>query len=449
MDLNSLPLFQTTPQGETSSSSSRAQASKPRARRAKKPLARATTTTTQASPSVQARVQAPGPARELTVTELTRAIKSNLEQGFQSVWVKGEISNFRPSAAGHLYFSLKDSHSSVSVAVFGWGRGARKKFDLKDGLEVILHGKVSVYGPRGTYQLIADEVEPLGAGALQLAFEQLKERLQKEGLFENKKPLPSFPKRIAIVTSPSGAAIRDILNVLGRRAPGMEVLILPAIVQGDAAPAQMIRAIELANQYELGEVLVLARGGGSIEDLWCFNDEGLARAMAASKLPIVSGVGHEIDFTICDFVADYRAPTPSAAAEVLSQSWMEVNQALVDLKSRLWQGVRRELSNQRSVLEHISARLKDPRDRLREQSQRVDEINERLERGVRNRLERASTSLERCATQLDALSPLKVLDRGYSIVREGERVLKSVGEVSKGKRLEVTFKDGSIEVEAV
>ena len=259
----------------------------------------------------------------LTVSELTARIRGVVEPQFLSVWVKGEVSNYRPAASGHAYFSLKDEGAMLSAACFSWAsrnRQSRTPFELKDGLEVLCRGKISIYPPRGSYQLTVEQIEPVGAGALQLAFEQLKARLLAEGLFDprRKRPIPGYPRHISVVTSPSGAAIRDMLTVLRRRAPQIRVTVIPALVQGDQAAAQILRGLEIANRHQLGEVVVLARGGGSIEDMWCFNDERLARGIAASRIPVISAVGHEIDFSISDFVADLRAPTPSAAAEIVS-----------------------------------------------------------------------------------------------------------------------------------
>ncbi|MCM2324278.1 MAG: exodeoxyribonuclease VII large subunit [Oligoflexia bacterium] len=395
----------------------------------------------------------PSPPVAWTVTELTSRIRGVLEPAFPQIWVQGEISNLRPAASGHVYFSLKDDGACISAAVFGWGR-TRHSFELKDGLQVLCRGRVSVYPPRGTYQLTVEQVEPLGAGALQLAFEQLKAKLAVEGLFEprRKRALPAFPSRIAVVTSPSGAAIQDMLNILRRRAPQVHVTIVPAVVQGAEAPAQLIRGLQAANRLQLGDVVVLARGGGSIEDLWAFNDEGLARAIAASRLPVVSAVGHEIDFTIADFVADLRAPTPSAAAEILTGSWVQTAQALREAETRLRGAIVRDLSNRKRLLEHVAARVVSPRDRLREQAQRCDELAARLDRAIRARLERGRGRLEQLGGKLDALSPLKVLERGYSIVRDplaGNKVIRSAAELTPGKRLEVKFHDGQATVEAV
>ena len=388
-----------------------------------------------------------------TVTDLTTKIRGVLEPAFTQVWVQGEISNYRPAASGHIYFSLKDSGASISAAVFGWGSQKKKAaFDIKDGLQVLCRGKLSIYPPRGSYQLIVDHVEPMGAGALQLAFEQLKGRLAAEGLFDSKrkKTLPRFPKKIVVVTSPSGAAIRDMLYIMARRAPQVEILIIPAVVQGDSAPREIIRGLELANKHDLGEIVVLARGGGSIEDLWCFNDENLARAIAASRLPVVSAVGHEIDFTISDFVSDLRAPTPSAAAELITGHWMDTIRRVREASERLFSGMRRDLGNRKNILTHLGARLVNPRDRLREQAQRCDDLAMRLERAVRMRVERRRAGLDQWMGKLDALSPLKVLERGYTIIREqGGPVIKSRSQVQSGQKLKITFHDGDRDVQAL
>lgn len=393
--------------------------------------------------------------KPLTVTELTLRIRGVLEPALTQVWVQGEVSNYRPAPSGHAYFSLKDQGSSISVAYFGWG-ARQKTFELKDGLQVLCRGKISVYPPRGTYQLVLDRIEPLGAGALQVAFEQLKLKLAAEGLFDHarKKTIPKFPCRLAIITSPSGAAIHDILNVLKRRAPHIQVLVIPALVQGDGAHAQIIRGLEVANQYRLGDVVLVTRGGGSIEDLWCFNHESLARAIAASELPVVSAVGHEIDFTIADFVADLRAPTPSAAAEILSSAWAEAMSRSRDLAGRLRSSMLRDLANRKAVFSHLAARVVSPKDRLREQIQRTDEWMLRLERAMRTCIERRRHVLQRYMSQLDALSPLRVLERGYTIVRckgngQNELVIKSAQQLQPGGEYQITFHDGQRAVQAL
>lgn len=389
--------------------------------------------------------------RALTVTEITASIKTAVETGFTSVWVQGEISNFRNvNSSGHAYFSLKDDGAVLPAAVFGWAARGRRNpklaFELKDGLQVLCQGRLSVYAPSGRYQLVIEHIEPLGAGALQLAFEQLKAKLVAEGLFapQRKRPLPGFPKTIAVVTSPTGAAIRDMLSILARRARHIKVVIIPALVQGDEAPGQLVRGIQAANRLEGVDLLVVARGGGSIEDLWSFNDERLARAIAASRLPVVSAVGHEIDFTISDFVADLRAPTPSAAAEIISGKWVDSLGTVRDASSRLRQAVLREISARKSILAHVLARLVSPRDRLREQAQKCDDFLLRLERAMGVKLEAGRSAFGRLAAKLDALSPLKVLERGYAIIR-GARdgsVVRAASDASPGLEVRIRFHDG-------
>jgi exodeoxyribonuclease VII large subunit len=393
----------------------------------------------------------------LSVSQITSLIKGSLETQFPQIWIQGEISNFKPAASGHVYFSLKDQGAMISAAIFGWGRRSKAQaMPLKDGLQVVCKGSVSVYAPRGSYQFLVEEIQPLGAGALQLAFEELKAKLMSEGLFEpsKKKLLPKFPKKIAIITSPSGAAIRDILNVLERRAPHIEVLILPVLVQGEMAASQMIKALDLANSKDLADLILITRGGGSIEDLWCFNDEGLARAIARSMIPTISAVGHEVDFTISDFVSDYRAPTPSAAAEILSTSWVEVQNQLNEIHQRLFMVTRRIVSEAKRNLRLWSDRIVSPADRLREQAQRCDEYAERLIRAVNNYFQRKQSVFEQCVASLNALSPLRVLERGYAIVldqtkKDKTKVIKSANELLPNQKLQIRFRDGDRQVEVV
>lgn len=342
----------------------------------------------------------------------------------------------------------------ISAAIFGWG--ARKRsFEVKDGMQVLCHGKLSVYPPRGSYQLVIDRLEPLGAGALQIAFEQLKAKLAAEGLFETarKRQLPLFPRKIAIITSPTGAAIRDMIQVMSRRAPQVQIRVIPALVQGDAASAQIIRGLELANRLDLGDLVVLARGGGSIEDLWSFNDENLARAIAGSRLPVISAVGHEIDFTISDFVADVRAPTPSAAAEILSHHWVECRQRVQDSRLRLRNAMTQDLLHRKRDLSHWMARLVSPKDRLRESAQKCDDLLARLDRAMKIQLQKKQSLLAHATGKLDALSPLRVLERGYSMVHEGAdgegSLLRSTAQVVPGMKMQIRFYDGKKTVQAV
>ena len=398
----------------------------------------------QSGTNVKAQSQA------MTVSEITAQIKSNLESEFLSVWVQGEVSNFKGASSGHAYFSLKDDGATISVAAFGWGK-KKKTFELKDGLEVICKGNVSVYAPRGNYQLLVDTIEPLGAGALQLAFEQLKEKLQKEGLFDRarKREIPKYPAKIVVITSPQAAALKDVLTVLRRRAPFIEVILVPTLVQGEEAATKIIQALKIANHFKLGEVILLTRGGGSIEDLWSFNHADLAYAIAASEIPVISAVGHEVDFTISDFVADLRAPTPSAGAEILSQHWVELRERSSQLQQRLQQSLKRDLLLKRRTLETLAAKLKSPRDQLREKIQRADELSLNLERAMKLILERKQTHLERLASKLNALSPLQVLSRGYALVQSREgKVVRSAAQVNQGDSLSLRFSDGEVKVKS-
>lgn len=387
----------------------------------------------------------------MTVSALTSQIKRNLENEFTEIWVQGEISNLKEASSGHVYFSLKDEGATISAAAFGWNRKKKPGFVLKDGLQVLCHGNVSVYAPRGNYQLLVDAIEPMGAGALQLAFEQLKEKLSKEGLFsvERKREIPKYPSKIVVITSPQAAALRDVLTVLKRRAPFVEVVIVPALVQGDEAPGKIIQALKVANHYQLGEVILLTRGGGSMEDLWAFNNEELARTVAQSAIPVISAVGHEIDFTIADFVSDLRAPTPSAGAEIITQFWVELRERSQQLQMRLGQSMRREILLKRRTLEALAAKLKNPKDQLREKSQKVDELSLRLERLMAHLLEKKKMSLERVTSQLNALSPLAVLSRGYALVQDdGQKLIRSSKQVKSKQMLHLRFADGEVKVKA-
>ncbi|MEW6055751.1 MAG: exodeoxyribonuclease VII large subunit [Bdellovibrionota bacterium] len=407
------------------------------------------------------------PARVcLSVSQITAKVKGLLEGEVGEVWVRGEISGFKPSAAGHLYFSLKDSGAVLSCAMFR--AGGRTKFEIRDGLEVMAHGKVSVYAPRGSYQLIVDHIEPMGHGALQLAFEQLKAKLQKEGLFEQarKKTIPAYPSRVAIITSPTGAALQDMLNVLGRRNAGISILVAPSIVQGDAAPPQIVRALQVVNQFNLADVIVVARGGGSIEDLWCFNDENVVRAVAASSIPVISAVGHEVDFTLCDFAADLRAPTPSAAAELVSKNRLELIEALNSSARRLSLAVSGKVGRVKSALLTLENRLISPSERLMRTRKLMGELELRMMHAVEGRLPlyrqmtdelhnkmvHASERLlldrkrrfEILSGQLEALSPLKVLGRGYTLVQDAQSgsLVKSAKEAASGREVALVFQDG-------
>lgn len=392
------------------------------------------------------------PTRPWSVSELTQKIRSVLEGGFSKIWLKGEISNFRPASSGHVYFSLKDSQSCIAAAIFGWSK--RKAFELKDGLEVLVGGKISVFGPRGSYQIIIDSIEPLGAGALQLAFEQLKNKLANEGLFEQgrKRRLPLFPHTIVVVTSPTGAVIQDMVNILKRRAPHIKVIVIPSLVQGTGAPEQLIQGINLANEFNIGDVIVIARGGGTLEDLWAFNHENLARAIVASKIPVISAVGHETDFTISDFVADLRAPTPSAAAEIISNHWVVAMRWVQDAHERVQIQAMKVISQKKLLFHHVAARLVSPKDRLREQAQKCDEYSVRIERAIFHRMEARRNSLVHLAGKLEALSPLQVLKRGFSIIQKPDgkdsgdkpEIIRSVHQVSIHQSVVILLSDGEV-----
>lgn len=421
-----------------------------------------------------------------SVSELNKSIRGMLEGQFPLLWLKGEISNFKPHSSGHWYFSLKDSKAQISAVMFrGFNQGVR--FKPTEGMEVLVRGKITVYEPRGGYQIFCELMDPVGAGAMQMAFEQLKAKLQSEGLFDQarKRALPKLPQHVAVVTSPTGAAIRDILNVLGRRFKSLKVTLVPAVVQGAQAPKSIIAAIELANRLNDVDVMIVGRGGGSVEDMWCFNDEQVARAIAASRIPTISAVGHEIDFTIADFVADLRAPTPSAAAEIVVKSTAELSES-VDLRKkqlwRLWQHKMQMLARQVVFLQQ---RLVDPKRRLQDLAQRCDELQARLNLAIENSLKHQRAQVQMCqqklgsplqrislqrqklsqfdlllrgqvqiqmersrarynqlALLLDSLSPLKVLDRGYAIATQGQQVVTDASTLKVGDELNVQVAKG-------
>ena len=428
-----------------------------------------------------------------TVSELTLGLKAALEEAFPAVWVEGEISNLRTPGSGHSYFTLKDEGAQLSAVLFR-GRGRRVRFDLEDGMQVLAFGGLDVYAARGQYQLVVEMMEPQGLGALQLAFEQLKRKLEAEGLFDEgrKRPLPAFPRVIGVVTSPTGAAIRDILNIIGRRFGDLRILIAPVRVQGDEAPGEIIQALlNLQTVAEL-DVVIVGRGGGSIEDLWAFNDEGVARAIVACCVPVISAVGHETDFTIADFVADLRAPTPSGAAELVVREKLAVVEALVDLYARLKQAVTAEIAAYRERVEYLGRRrvLTDPARALRDLHRRLDELQGRLRLGLRSsqrqvthRLALATGALRsrnplariaggaallaqlrgrliasaahsvkvsrsrfaETVGRLESLSPLGVLARGYSLTRlPSGAVVRSAGQVAVGDPLEILLHQGAL-----
>lgn len=390
--------------------------------------------------------------KPLSVTQLTSSIKGLLESGIGPVSVRGEVSNFKPAASGHLYFSLKDAEATISAALFKFAASRIRGVTLKDGLELICHGKLSVYPPRGTYQLIVESVEAVGAGSLQAAFEALKKKLHAEGLFDpaKKKKLPHLPERIVVITSPTGAAIRDVLSVLRRRFAGIKVLIIPALVQGEGAVPELIQALKTANEFELGDVILLTRGGGSLEDLWCFNSEELAREIAKSKIPVVSAVGHEIDFTIADFVADLRAPTPSAAAELLVREQAALLETITELRRSMFRAATQNIKQLKLRLEAHKSRLKNPKDRINELRIRFDEWSDRLELAIRRNLTRRGDLLKRIDATLAALSPVAVLERGYSLAyADNGKIIRSVANVKKDDLVKIRVHDGEFKTKTL
>jgi exodeoxyribonuclease VII large subunit len=426
----------------------------------------------------------------LTITELTRQVQDILEDTFDQLWVEGEISNLRRPASGHLYFTLKDQESQIRAVLF---RPAARllKFDFEDGMHIVCRARMNVYKPRGEYQLILDYAEPRGVGALQIAFEQLKAKLLAEGLFDpvHKKTIPYLPSRIGVITSPSGAVIRDILNITRRRFPSMNILIAPVRVQGAEAPAEIVEALHHLNEMPGIDVIIVARGGGSLEDLMAFNDEGVARAIFASRVPVVSAVGHEIDFTIADFVADMRAPTPSAAAELVVPRRSDLTQQIRALDARLVSAGERFLKSRKDRLEALSERVRDPRRRLvdlrlglderfnsltaslvrRVRTERdrlrhfqthlqylspgvklanltfvLDNMRKNMITGIFRQVEALRVRLAGRTALLDSLSPLSVLARGYAIARiipEG-RVIRDASKLTTGDPVGINVAKG-------
>ena len=386
----------------------------------------------------------------LSVSQLNRYIKMNFDadENLANIFISGEISNFTNHyRTGHLYFTLKDDSSAVRAVMFN-SSAKRLKFMPEDGMKVIARGRVSVYEASGQYQLYVDDMQPDGVGALNLAYEQLKEKLQKEGLFSelHKKPLPPYPEKVGVITSPTGAAVRDIINVLGRRFPYAEIVFCPVLVQGEGAHLQLTDAVNLFNSERAADVIIIGRGGGSIEDLWEFNDEGLARAVYNSEIPVISAVGHETDFTICDFVADMRAPTPSAAAELAVPDANELQYALSALKNRMFLNVSSGIADRRSRLEYLTSNgaLKSPDEMLSNRSQRLDTAFSKMLSSYENRIGGKKVEFISAATALSKLDPMSVLMRGFAFVsdKSGKNVYSSQA-LAKGDKINVRFHDGS------
>jgi len=438
--------------------------------------------------------QAPAPVRRVwTVRDLVSAIRTRVEREYLDIWVEGEISNYRPAESGHLYFTLKENAAQIRIVMFRT-QARLLRFRPENGMQIIARGRVTVYEDRGELQIQAEYLEPKGAGALQVAFEQLKAKLQAEGLFEHerKKPIPSLPQRIGVVTSPRGAALQDILNILRRRHESVHVLVFPAQVQGETAALEVGSGVRFFNHAKNVDVIIIARGGGSVEDLAAFNDEALARSIAGSSIPVISAVGHETDFTICDFVADLRAPTPSAAAELVIRAKHELAERVQTVHSRLARAMRYQLILARQNLlartqQGAFARMTD---QINRRHQRVDDLVFRLAnaerrwlRGLRQRLDVASarlrhhdfqkqlatnrrllegqdmalasgirgrlfamrSRLERINAQLQALSPMGILERGYALVFDEERrLVRDAGQLKPGDTMMTKLANGEI-----
>lgn len=387
----------------------------------------------------------------LTVSQLNRYIKSIIEQDFnlQTVFVSGEISNFkRHYASGHLYMTIKDGQSQIKAVMFR-SAADRLKFQPEDSMSVIIKGRVSVFERDGQYQLYIDDMQPDGAGALGVAFEQLKKKLAAEGLFDGKrkKPIPEFPERVGVITSDTGAAVRDIINVISRRCPITEIVLCPVAVQGQYAAGQIRNAIELFNLKKAADVLIVGRGGGSVEDLWAFNEEIVARAVAASEIPVISAVGHETDFTICDFAADLRAPTPSAAAELAVPDTQSLLERLNGSKYRMRTAVESRMKNSLSALRFAESRLKNlsPASYVENLSVRFDKASMAMDAAVAKRFEEKKAHFGKTCAKLEALSPLKILSRGYGIATKNGAVITDADSVEINDNIEVKLGKGALE----
>lgn len=389
-------------------------------------------------------------APTLSVTELNEYLRMQMDgdRVLSNLFVRGELSNCKLYSSGHLYFTVKDPESQLSGVMFR-SYAARLGFVPRDGMKVILHGRISVYPARGQYQIYADDMIPDGAGTLAMQFEQLKRRLEAEGLFDpaRKRPIPKFPQRIGVITSPTGAAIHDIMNILKRRYPCAEMLLFPSQVQGDGAAEQLMAGLWFFQAYQAADVIILGRGGGSAEDLWAFNDERLARAVAECSIPVISAVGHESDFTICDFVADLRAPTPSAAAELAVPNRTELKNELNAYGLRLKRMIEERVSGERRALQLMTAGiLSRPEQLLDPCKMRMADAERRLELAIGRTLERKRSAFSASCARLESLNPLGVLSRGYAAVSRDGRHVTSASEVSAGDHLCVRFADGTVDV---
>lgn len=392
-----------------------------------------------------------GSIKVYSVSEITEQLKDLIENAFPNyIWVEGEVSNFSVPISGHAYWTLKDETSQLKVVMFR-SEFANIGFQLEDGLKLIVFGRLTVYKAKGEYQLIAEQIHPKGIGILQLRFEQLKKKLQQEGLFDEKRkrPIPFLPKCIGIVTSPAGAALRDILKILERRYRNLHIIIYGARVQGDGAAEEIAEGIEYLNTIEGIDVLIVGRGGGSLEDLWAFNEERVARAIFNSRIPVISAVGHEIDFTIADFVADLRAPTPSAAAELVVKNHEDLQRNVQTLERRFIQSARNYLREWKNRVNLLAHKLVDPRKKFVELRERLDDISDRLINGIKKLVEMKREVLSGRALRLNSLSPLAVLDRGYSIAfkKDTKEVIKVSSQVKRGDEILVKLMKGELNCE--
>ncbi len=389
----------------------------------------------------------------LSVSALNRYVKSMLDSdaNLQNVFVRGEISNFKAGGpGGHFYMTLKDENSRIRTAMFKYAN-SRLKFMPEDNMSVIVRGRVSLYEQGGEYQLIIDDMQPDGAGALAAAFEQLKKKLAAKGLFdtEHKKPIPAFPERVGVVTSGTGAAVRDIINVLSRRFPSAEIIICPVAVQGEKAAGEIAAAIKLFNEKQAADVLIVGRGGGSVEDLWAFNEEPVAYAVYESGIPVISAVGHETDFTICDFVADLRAPTPSAAAELAVPDSEELADSIESMSRSMYAFCRRKISQGESELALCKGILEknNPGKIIENIYMRNDYAYEGLRNAAKRYLERNSSKLDSIILRLDACSPLRIMSKGYAVAIKDNAIVKSVSCVAPGDEIDIKVVDGNMKCE--
>ncbi|MCI9085973.1 MAG: exodeoxyribonuclease VII large subunit [Clostridia bacterium] len=384
-------------------------------------------------------------AKVATVSQINNYVKKILDHNIilNNVWIKGEISNFKHHYSGHLYITLKDEGAVLKAVMFR-GSAQSLAFEPNDGMKVLARGRISVYEAGGSYQLYIEEMIPDGVGELYIAYEQLKKQLESEGLFspEHKKPIPPFPDRVGVVTASTGAAVRDIINVITRRYPMAEIVLYPAQVQGSGAAESVVKAIEYFNATDGADTLIVGRGGGSIEDLWAFNEEITARAIYASKIPVISAVGHETDFTIADFVADLRAPTPSAAAEIAVPSAIELRNRIDTDKNRISRNMAGRIEGNRLLLERF--KMRTPKDRIDDANLRIDSLIKSMDSSLKMKTMHLKRELSSAAAKLDALSPLQTLARGYSIpTTEDGTVIRSAKEMKVGTEFTLRMKDGS------